>query len=102
MSKPRILFVVTGHDRIDEEKATGIWLSEFAEPYELFVQDGYEITVASVRGGKAPIDPRSLPEDENKWAKAIALLKETVPLSSVSCRFIRRWHLFAGRTRDDV
>lgn len=83
MAKPHILFVVTSHDRIDEEKPTGIWLSEFAEPYELFVQAGYQITVASVRGGKAPIDPRSLPKDETQWAEAIAALEQTVPLSSV-------------------
>ena len=54
-----ILMVVTGHDRIDEQHPTGIWLEEFAIPYEMFVQAGHHVTVASPAGGKAPVDPRS-------------------------------------------
>lgn len=64
MSK-RILMVVTGHGRIDAHHATGLWFEEFAVPYQLFREQGHEITVASPEGGDTPIDPRSLEGDES-------------------------------------
>ncbi|MFC4778292.1 type 1 glutamine amidotransferase domain-containing protein [Paenibacillus sp. GCM10023252] len=59
MSK-QILMVVTTADKMTEEHATGLWLSEFGEAYLQFAKEGYDITVASPRGGKAPVDDRSL------------------------------------------
>lgn len=56
----KILMIVTSHDRIDDEHKTGLWLDEFAVPYRAFRDAGYDVTVASPRGGKAPVDPRSL------------------------------------------
>ncbi|WP_234972732.1 type 1 glutamine amidotransferase domain-containing protein [Paenibacillus vortex] len=45
---------------MQEGKKTGIWLSEFAEAYMAFQENGYEITVASPKGGAGPIDPGSV------------------------------------------
>ncbi|WP_282936336.1 type 1 glutamine amidotransferase domain-containing protein [Paenibacillus sp. RC67] len=56
----QILMVVTSHTDMQEGKKTGIWLSEFAEAYLAFQEYGYEITVASPKGGTAPIDPSSV------------------------------------------
>lgn len=56
----RILMVVTTADKMNEDHATGLWLSEFGEAYVEFAKQGYEITVASPKGGKAPVDDRSL------------------------------------------
>jgi putative intracellular protease/amidase len=76
--------VVTSHGEIPTGEKTGIWLSEFAEPYEVFRESGFRMTVASIKGGKAPIDPRSLtPEAEAKWEEAIRVLDDTVPIDSV-------------------
>ncbi|OIK12221.1 type 1 glutamine amidotransferase domain-containing protein [Bacillus sp. MUM 13] len=58
-----ILIIVTTADKMNEEHETGLWLSEFGEAYLEFAKQGYEITVASPKGGKAPVDDRSL-EDE--------------------------------------
>jgi len=58
--KKGILIVVTSHNRIDEKHSTGIWLEEFALPYQRFREAGFAVTVASPLGGAAPIDPRSL------------------------------------------
>lgn len=58
---PRVLMIVTGHDRLGATgKATGLYLSEFAHPYAVFQHAGYRIDVASPRGGDAPIDPNSM------------------------------------------
>jgi len=85
MAQKRILMVVTSHDEIQEGHKTGIWLSEFAEPYEIFRENGVQVVVASIKGGKAPIDPRSLDENNRaKWQDAIRELEQTLPLSDVS------------------
>nr|WP_082744112.1 type 1 glutamine amidotransferase domain-containing protein [Alicyclobacillus mali (ex Roth et al. 2021)] len=77
--------VVTSADKMTDGHPTGLWLSEFAEPYTEFKQAGYEVTVASPRGGQAPIDDRSVQNGElSQWAEAVEILKQTVPLSRVS------------------
>lgn len=84
MSNKTVLMVVTSADKIDDTLQTGLWLSEFAEPYTEFVSSGYSVTVASIKGGTAPIDPRSLnDENQKQWADAIAVLKDTVPITNV-------------------
>ncbi|MDF2683713.1 MAG: glutamine amidotransferase [Brevibacillus sp.] len=84
MSK-KILMVVTNHSHIQEEKQTGIWLSEFAEAYLGFTAEGYEVTVASPLGGKGPIDPGSVDENTPQEIRnAAPLLENTVQLEEVS------------------
>lgn len=57
----KILFVITSHgDLGNTGKKTGLWLSELAEPYFAFRSRGIEITLASPKGGKVPVDPASL------------------------------------------
>ena len=60
----KILFVLTSHDKLgDTGKTTGFWIEEFAAPYYNLLDKGVEITVATPKGGKAPIDPSSDTED---------------------------------------
>lgn len=60
MKTKKILFVVTSFDKIESSgKKTGIWIEEFATPYYLLTAQGAQISIASPRGGKAPIDPKS-------------------------------------------
>lgn len=85
MSQRHVLMVVTSHGELPTGDRTGIWLSEFAEPYEVFREAGFQITVASIKGGRAPIDPRSLtPEAQARWSEPIRLLEDTVPIDSLS------------------
>lgn len=44
----------------DTDKPTGFFLSEAAHPWAVFDEAGYIVTLASPKGGEAPIDPRSL------------------------------------------
>lgn len=41
---------------------TGLWLEEFAAPYYMFQEKGYEMVVASSTGGPIPIDAGSMSE----------------------------------------
>jgi len=87
MSQPkRVLIVVTSHDRIDDTHPTGLWLEEFAIPYTEFKSNGFDVTVASPQGGKAPLDPRSepKPEEASNSAEARAALEDTKVLASLS------------------
>jgi putative intracellular protease/amidase len=60
----KILFILTSHDQLgDTGKKTGFWVEEFAAPYYALLDKGAEITVATPKGGQAPIDPSSDTED---------------------------------------
>jgi len=55
-----ILFVLTSHDQLgDTGKKTGFWVEEFASPYYTLLDKGATITIATPKGGAAPIDPSS-------------------------------------------
>jgi len=62
-----ILMVLTSNSLMGETgEATGLWFEELATPYFAFVDAGAEVTLASIKGGAAPVDPRSLkPRGEN-------------------------------------
>jgi putative intracellular protease/amidase len=59
--KKPLLIVLTNHAELgDTGRLTGFFLSEAAHPYEVFTKAGYEVTLASPKGGFAPLDPKSL------------------------------------------
>jgi len=61
--KLKVLFVLTSHDELgDTGEKTGFWVEEFAAPYYSLKDENVEITIATPKGGKAPIDPRSQSE----------------------------------------
>ncbi len=62
----KILMVLTSHDQLGNTgRKTGFWLEEFAAPYYVFRDADVELTLASVKGGQPPIDPKSdLPENQ--------------------------------------
>jgi putative intracellular protease/amidase len=93
MHTPRILFVVTSAERMgNAPDPTGSWLEEVAAPYYAFKDARCEVTLASPKGGAAPIDPKSNAEENQTAstrrfeadAKAKAALATTVPLSSIN------------------
>ncbi|MCM3569240.1 type 1 glutamine amidotransferase domain-containing protein [Neobacillus mesonae] len=79
MSK-RVLMVVTNHTKITDDHKTGLWLEEFAVPYLVFKEKGYDVKVTSISGGEVALDPKSIDEKPD-WKDAEAELKNTVKLS---------------------
>ncbi|MDX1426932.1 MAG: type 1 glutamine amidotransferase domain-containing protein, partial [Salegentibacter mishustinae] len=64
MKDMKVLFVLTSHDKLgDTGEKTGFWIEEFAAPYYNLLDKGVDVTVATPKGGKAPIDPNSEGED---------------------------------------
>jgi len=55
-----VLVVLTSHDQLgDTGRKTGFWLEELAAPYYTFKDAGVELTLASPKGGRPPLDPKS-------------------------------------------
>jgi putative intracellular protease/amidase len=88
----KVLMVITSHDQLGNTgRKTGFWLEELAAPYFVFKDAGAEITLASPKGGRPPLDPKSnepefrtdLTRRFEQDADANARLDRTVPLASV-------------------
>ena len=57
----KALIVLTSHALLGTTgKPTGYYLSEAAHPYHELTKAGIEVEFASVKGGEAPVDPKSL------------------------------------------
>ena len=60
MTPKRVLMVLTSHEELGiSGKKTGNWFDEVATPYYKFREAGFDVTIASPKGGTAPIDPLS-------------------------------------------
>ena len=88
----KILMVLTSHDQLGNTgRKTGFWLEELAAPYYVFKDAGARIALASPKGGRPPLDPKSnepnfqtdITRRFEKDADAEAKLDRTVRLDSV-------------------
>ena len=88
----KVLMVLTSHDELgDTGRKTGFWLEELAAPYYEFKDVGAQITLASPKGGRPPLDTKSqdpsfqtdLTRRFEKDTDAEGQLDETLRLESV-------------------
>jgi len=88
----KVVMVLTSHDRLGNTgRKTGFWLEELAAPYFVFKDAGAQITLASPKGGRPPLDPKSnepnfqtdLTHRFEQDAEAEAQLDNTLRLESV-------------------
>jgi putative intracellular protease/amidase len=88
----KVLMVLTSHDQLgDTGRKTGFWLEELAAPYYVFKDARAQITLASPKGGRPPLDPKSqdpsfqtdITRRFEKDADAEGQLDNTVRLESV-------------------
>ncbi|PKG96196.1 type 1 glutamine amidotransferase domain-containing protein [Paraglaciecola sp. MB-3u-78] len=97
LSGKRALIVTTSHGVLSEEvddkdaKATGVFGSELSIPYYSLLNAGVEVDIASIKGGKIPIEPNSMDwplataEDKRFKQDAVALAKiaHSIPISQI-------------------
>lgn len=63
----RTLIVLTSHATLGSTgRPTGFYFEELAAPYWALRDAGHTVTIASIAGGAAVVDPAGLPEDEAK------------------------------------
>jgi putative intracellular protease/amidase len=84
-----ILIVTTSASMLPPNHATGLWLEEFAVPYDHFVSHGARVTVASPAGGAVPLDPRTEPDDRQRirWFGALRALQASQSLAGIDDSF---------------
>ncbi|GAX13951.1 hypothetical protein FisN_5Lh142 [Fistulifera solaris] len=83
---------------------TGLWLEECASPYYAFLEQGYEVILASPAGGAVPIDQNSLGEgfftDASKKfmhdAAAVGALSHTKKLDDIDWQTVDAIYLAGG------
>ena len=89
----KVLMVLTSHDELGTTgRKTGFWLEELAAPYYTFKDAGVAVVLASPKGGRPPLDPKSNEPDFQTDATrrfeadpdANAQLNATVRLDGVS------------------
>ncbi|WP_394619467.1 type 1 glutamine amidotransferase domain-containing protein [Lentzea sp. JNUCC 0626] len=79
-----ILFVLTSHAELgDSGRPTGFWLSEAADPWHVLTEAGYRVELASIAGGRPPIDGADLSDPVQSAFVASAVLDSTLVLSTV-------------------
>lgn len=92
MAEKTILMVLTSQSVMEGSgRATGWWLEEMAAPYKIFRDAGFDVMVASLQGGAAPLDPVSASKEYqtpfSRWfeknAEAQQAVTETVALANV-------------------
>lgn len=100
MKNRKALIVVTNHSDFENPKAepTGLWLSELTHFYDEFKKAGIEMDIISPKGGKIPIDKRSLgfpvldkaTKKRHNDSEFMALLDNTKALSE-----LKNWNQYA-------
>lgn len=86
-NKPRILIVVSSHDRKGGDLVAGFWFPELTHPAKVFAEAGYRFDIASPRGGMPPFDGFDLKDEANRWfwidPALRSQLAHSLPLSAV-------------------
>ncbi|MGR3711630.1 MAG: type 1 glutamine amidotransferase domain-containing protein [Shimia sp.] len=73
-----VLVIVTSHDKLgDTGEPTGFWLEELAAPYYALQDAGVKLTLASPKGGRPPLDPKS--DDPASETEATRRFKADAP-----------------------
>lgn len=73
LAADKVLIVVTSHQQLGNTgEKTGYWLGEVTHPYKELIDAGFAVEIASIQGGTAPVDKRSLeePDSVNQWFMA--------------------------------
>jgi putative intracellular protease/amidase len=107
MPKGKILIVLTSHGQLGQTgRQTGFHYEELATPYQRFKQAGYDITLASIKGGQPPYDPKSLKDPIKKNPASVVYfladkqarqdIKQTIPISACKAEDFEAIYLPGG------
>lgn len=90
----KILLILTSQATMgDDPRPTGVWFEELSTPYYAFVDAGAKVDIASIAGGKIPVDPHSMeaegknPPSVERFLKdkaAMAKLESSLKIDNVS------------------
>jgi protease I len=73
----KVLMVLTSQSTLGNTgEPTGCWLEEVTTPHYVFADAGADIDIVTIRGGRAPIDPRSIEAAGENGASVERYLKD--------------------------
>lgn len=80
----KILIILTSHATAGSTgQPTGVWLEEFTTPYYAYIDAGVDVDVASIDGGKVPVDPHSIAAEGKNPASVERFLKDAAARAKV-------------------
>lgn len=80
----KVLFVLTSNGVMGETgRATGYWLAEAAHPWTVFHEEGFEVDLASIAGGRPPVEGVELDDLQQAAFLKVPELDNTTPLAEV-------------------
>ena len=83
MSK-KVLFVLTSTSQYPDGTETGLWLEEAGEPYDILRNEGIDVDIASIKGGKVNLDPNSTSDELlNKYTSFTSQLNHTPSIEDI-------------------
>lgn len=84
MSK-KVLFVLTSTSQYPDGTETGLWLEEAGEPYDILKNEGIDVDIASIKGGKVNLDPNSTSDELlNKYTSFTSHLNTTPSIEEIN------------------
>ena len=84
MSK-KVLFVLTSTSQYPDGTETGLWLEEAWEPYDILKNEGIDVDIASIKGGKVNLDPNSTSDELlNKYTSFTSHLNTTPSIEEIN------------------
>lgn len=78
-----VLIVATSHNKMGGGRLTGVWAEELATLYQVFCDAGLAVTLASIKGGPIPFDPRSVNGEAPKPERVIRFLADRQAMQAV-------------------
>src|SRR5260221_4861214 len=93
MAKNILIVVTSACELSPGGTPTGFWYEELATPYWIFIDEGYNVDIASPEGGSPPYDSRSVKGEGNdapsvqrflKDEGALHKIQHTLPLDTIT------------------
>ncbi|WKX25770.1 type 1 glutamine amidotransferase domain-containing protein [Tatumella ptyseos] len=80
----KILLILTSQATMgDDPRPTGVWFEELSTPYYAFVDAGAEVDIASIAGGKIPVDPHSIEAEGKNPPSVERFLKDKAAMAKL-------------------
>lgn len=99
----KILIILTSHAELPETKEkTGFWFEEMSTPYYEFKDRGFEVDIASIKGGKVEADPESVNKEIQSVQRflsdqnSVMKIEKSIPITELNVESYQAVFLSGG------
>ena len=84
-NKKKALIILTSHTELGSTgRKTGFYYDEMATPYWRLIDAGFDVDIASVKGGVAPPDPKTLVEPNDRPPMVARFMNDDKAISKLN------------------